>query len=378
MRRTIKYSIAGGVVVAVAGGAVAFAAVANAGNAVTVKVDGAPQKITTTAGTVAGALKDAKVTVGAHDLVAPAVTTKVHDGSEIVLKRGRLLHLVVDGKASDVWVTTPSVAEALDQLGYSTGDFTSVSRDQRLPLTPTDLAVRTPKQVTVVHDGSTQQATSTAATVGDLLSTLGITVGGEDRLSVPTSTAVATGQQIVLQRVTRKNLVVNEQIPFATQQQSDASSYQGQTSVVVAGKPGTAAVTYAAVYLDGKLIGQTKVSSTQVAAPVTKVTKVGIKARPATPAPAPAASASPPPTGGGGGLNWDGVAGCESGGNWHINTGNGYYGGLQFDSGTWLAWGGEAYAARADLASREQQIAVAMNLYRKAGSSPWPVCGRYL
>jgi hypothetical protein len=78
------------------------------------------------------------------------------------------------------------------------------------------------------------------------------------------------------------------------------------------------------------------------------------------------------------GLNWDAVAACESGGNWHINTGNGVYGGLQFDSGTWLANGGGAYAGRADLASREQQIAVATRLYNARGSSPWPVCGQRL
>ena len=75
---------------------------------------------------------------------------------------------------------------------------------------------------------------------------------------------------------------------------------------------------------------------------------------------------------------WDRVAACESGGNWHINTGNGYYGGLQFDSGTWLSNGGGSYAPRADLASREQQIAIATRLYNARGASPWPVCGQRL
>ena len=56
---------------------------------------------------------------------------------------------------------------------------------------------------------------------------------------------------------------------------------------------------------------------------------------------------------------WDRVANCESGGNWHINTGNGYYGGLQFDLRTWSAYGGTQYASRPDLATREQQIAIA-------------------
>ncbi len=70
-------------------------------------------------------------------------------------------------------------------------------------------------------------------------------------------------------------------------------------------------------------------------------------------------------------MNWDGVARCESTNNWSINTGNGYYGGLQFDNRTWLGAGGGAYAPRADLASREQQIAIAEVLYSQRGLSPW-------
>jgi LysM repeat protein len=69
---------------------------------------------------------------------------------------------------------------------------------------------------------------------------------------------------------------------------------------------------------------------------------------------------------------WDKIASCESGGNWAINTGNGYYGGLQFTQQTWAGAGGLAYAPRADLATREQQIAVASKL----SLSNWPVCGR--
>ncbi len=67
---------------------------------------------------------------------------------------------------------------------------------------------------------------------------------------------------------------------------------------------------------------------------------------------------------------WDAVAACESGGNWATNTGNGYYGGLQFDIGTWLAFGGGQYASRADLATREQQISVASRVTYDA----WPNC----
>jgi hypothetical protein len=84
-----------------------------------------------------------------------------------------------------------------------------------------------------------------------------------------------------------------------------------------------------------------------------------------------AASASP-------GHDWSGVAQCESSGNWHINTGNGFYGGLQFTQSTWDAYGGQTYASRADLASESAQIAVAERVLTGQGIGAWPVCGQYL
>ena len=75
---------------------------------------------------------------------------------------------------------------------------------------------------------------------------------------------------------------------------------------------------------------------------------------------------------------WDAVAGCESGGNWGINTGNGYQGGLQFSRGTWAAHGGGEFAASANQATREQQIAVAERVLATQGRGAWPVCGHGL
>ena len=78
------------------------------------------------------------------------------------------------------------------------------------------------------------------------------------------------------------------------------------------------------------------------------------------------------------GATWDRLAGCESGGDWSINTGNGYYGGLQFSASTWTAFGGGAYAPRADLASREQQIAIAEKTLAAQGWGAWPACSASL
>jgi LysM repeat protein len=109
-------------------------------------------------------------------------------------------------------------------------------------------------------------------------------------------------------------------------------------------------------------------------------------ARATSPASAPAASTSAPSSTSApaavspsalpsGGANWQAIAACESGGNWSANTGNGFYGGLQFTEGTWLANGGGQYASSANLASPAQQIAVAERVLATQGIGAWPVCG---
>ncbi len=101
------------------------------------------------------------------------------------------------------------------------------------------------------------------------------------------------------------------------------------------------------------------------------------------PAPVPSGrpGGGPPPANPGpvaGAHDWSGVARCESGGNWSINTGNGYYGGLQFSQRTWEAFGGAAHAPRADLATQSEQIAVAEKVLAVQGARAWPTCGKLL
>jgi resuscitation-promoting factor RpfB len=393
VRRSVMYGLCGFALAGVIGGTVAWASVDDS-KTVNLKIDGEPKQIHTTAKTVGAALEKAGYPVGAHDVVAPAATAKVHNHDEVILKRGRLLHLMVDGQARDIWVTAPTVAEALAQLGYSPAAFSSVSRDRRLALSPTAIEIRAPKHITIIHDHKKQAVTTTDATVRDLFARVGIKVNRYDRLSVRSTALLRNGQQITLQRVIRKMITQHATIGYSTATRQDSSMYQGESAVARDGVPGTAAVRYWVVYVDGKLLGKSRVSSSVVKAPVSRIEKVGTKERPPpppppppppAPEPAPATTSSGSGSSGGAtapantsGLNWDAVADCESGGNWAINTGNGFYGGLQFDSGTWLANGGGAYASRADLASREQQIAVANTLYAARGSSPWPVCGQYL
>jgi uncharacterized protein YabE (DUF348 family) len=367
VRRSVKYGLSGAVLAGVVGATAAFTTSADA-KTITLMVDGQSTTVHTTAKTVQDVLRKAGYPIDAHDLVAPAADAKIKSGAEIVFNRGRLLHLNIDGARKDVWTTAPTVAAALAQLGYSSSDFVSVSRSQRLPLTATDLDLRAPKVVVLVHDGKTQTLTTTDATVTEVLNDLGILIGNDDRVRPAPGTAVRDQLKIVIQRVLRRQDVAHLALPYTGMTVKDATQYQGSSMVVTTGRPGSVAVLYDDVYVDGKLSSRTVARRTVLTQPRTQVTKVGTKARPVAPAPKVVASS----------LNWDAVAACESGGNWAIDTGNGFYGGLQFDYGTWQAYGGGAYASTANLATKAEQITIATKLYDARGSSPWPVCGANL
>jgi hypothetical protein len=189
-------------------------------------------------------------------------------------------------------------------------------------------------------------------------------------MSVATGAPVTDGMTIVLLRVRYHTVTRNVPITPPVQRRSDSTLLKGTEVVAKPGRPGVRRVTYLLVYISGKRAGSTVQHSRVVTPAQPKVVRVGTK----QPAPTSPANPGAPSNG----LNWDALAMCESGGNWSINTGNGFYGGLQFDYTTWLGAGGGAYAERADLATREQQIAIASKIYAERGSSPWPACGYHL
>ena len=384
MRPSLKFGLYGLVIAGLLGGTAAWATADN-GKTIALKIDGQSRQVHTKASNVRGTLRSAGVTVGEHDIVAPDLDSSVKSGGEIIVRRGHLLHLTVNGKAKDVWVNADSVDEALAQLGYDRSNFVSVSRSQRLDSGATRLTISSPKLMTLKVDGKVKRVLSAGPTVFDTIAESSVHLARADKLSVPGKTLVKNGLVIVVHRVRYAKSVEQQAVPFQTFNRDDASQYQGNDSVIQTGRQGQNRVTFQLVFLDGHLVGKVAKGTVVVSRPVSQINSVGTRQRPAPVVPAaPAAPAAP--SGGGGatppantsGRNWDGVAACESGGNWQINTGNGFYGGLQFDIGTWLSNGGGAYAPRADLASRSAQIAVANRVADARGSSPWPVCGQYL
>jgi hypothetical protein len=185
--------------------------------------------------------------------------------------------LTVNGEQRTVWTTAPTVADALDALGYSPAAFTSVSRSKRLPLGVTDIALRTPKHVTVVHDGKRTKVTSTAADVGALLDDLNLHLGPYDRLSVKRSAQLSDGLSVKLTRVQHRAVFRTRTVPYQIRSINDSSMPSGRTKIVTAGRIGLMRVSYAIVYVDGKRVGTTHLTREVVRKPQTEVKRVGTK-----------------------------------------------------------------------------------------------------
>jgi resuscitation-promoting factor RpfB len=272
--RTMKYGINAAVLAGLVAAPVVWAGV---DKSVHLVVDGRERTVSTTADNVGQVLAGHGYRVDSHDLVAPNVSSHIRDGSQIVLRRGRLLKLDVDGSTAQVWTTAPTVSAALAQLGYTEGDFVSVSRSRRLPLSSTSIAIRTPSTVTVLHDGTRDAVQTTAPTVAAVLAQLGVAVRPADRVSALLGSAVRPNEVIRVQRVTTTQLTRTEALPYGTTTRKDSSLTVGKTDVVKAGRVGKVRATYAALYIDGKLSGETRLSSQTLRAARAQIVAMGTK-----------------------------------------------------------------------------------------------------
>jgi uncharacterized protein YabE (DUF348 family) len=218
------------------------------------------------------------VTVTGHDLVAPDPSSAVHDKSQIVVRRGHLLHLMVNGQAKDVWVNADSVDEALRQLGFTGAEFVSVSRDKRLDSGVTDLSIDTPKRVTFLVDGKRVPVLTAGPSVYKAISDAGLYLGPRDRLSAEGN--IRDGEVIRIQRVTVSQTTQQVTVPFATVKQQDPTNYVGTDTVARTGQDGASKVTYQLIYVDGKYAGRAVLRLVPLTAPVSQINKVGSKPAP--------------------------------------------------------------------------------------------------
>jgi uncharacterized protein YabE (DUF348 family) len=366
--RTVLVTLVAGVAVALVATTAGYAAMSKT---VTVSVDGKTSEVSTLGGTVGDVLASEGIAVDEHDVVAPGLDTPVNDETRIAVRYGRPLELTVDGQDRTYWVTAKDVDSALDQLGLRyAGAELSLSRSASIGREGLDLKVVTPKAITVkVGDEKKRKHEVPALTVRGALDELGVKVDGNDTVKPKPGATLEDGDKVVVTKVRTVKRTVTEAIDHGTVQKSDPDLFDDQSRTVRSGHDGARKITYQVTYENGEVAKRKELRSTITRKPVDSIVKVGTKERP-SPAPAPSTNFAS------GSTVWDQLAQCESGGNWAINTGNGYYGGLQFNLSTWHAYGGSGYPHQA---SRETQIAIAEKVRAaNGGYGAWPACAASL
>jgi len=313
--------------------------------------------------TVADVLAAKGVVLSAGDEVSPALNGTIKDGDEVTVRYNKPVVLNVDGTERKFFTTATTLHAALTSAALTSelnGAEMSVLPSADVPRDGLEVTVSTPKQVKLEVGGEKSELTTTAATVAELLTEKGLSVDSDDKLSPSTGALLEEGQRITLDRVDVTTKVKTEVVKFDTVEKKDSSLWKGESRVLTAGKNGKAKRTYAITKVNGKVTDKDVIDEEILTKPVDQVSKVGTKT-----------SAN------GVGINlarasmWDRIARCESGNNWSINTGNGYYGGLQFNRASWNANGGRDFASLPHQASRAEQITVANRYYAKAGTRPW-------
>ena len=377
MRKIIPAAIAGATALAVAGSTFAYASL---NKDITLSVDGAPRQVSTMAGTVGELLKSQHIAINEHDVIAPGTSAKLTDGTVVALQYGRQLEVSVDGDPQSYWTTATNVGEALASLGLETeGADLSTSRSTWIGREGLSLDIATLKAVTIDAAGHKRVIKTTGQTVADALAVAKIKVDSNDKLSVRSTARLLDGASFRYTRVDVRKVTQKKKVAHSLVRKNSDTLAKGTTKVDVEGRDGVRTIVLRETRHNGKVKDRKKLSSTITTAPISRVILVGTKVVESKPesSPKPTSPSKPSSSSSSGSSStssdsvWDRLAECESGGNWSINTGNGFYGGLQFTLSTWRAYGGTGMPHEA---TREEQIAVAERVQDAQGWGAWPGC----
>ena len=354
----LRLSLAGMLTTLVAGGVAAL----DQRTQYTLEVDGAPIELVTFRSDVTTALEEAGYSVNDRDVVI-APGDRLGDGDTVTLLRARPVTLEVDGRSEQVWTTATTVADLIaERSDVPPRSYVSPRIDADVPLDGAAVTVVTPRELLLSDNGGpATPMSSPGETVGEFLDRAGITLGPLDTVEPAVDAAVDPGAEITVTRISTEVETAVEEFDAPEETTEDPEAPEGERTVVEPGTPGEREVHYTITRVNGVETERERTAKSVLTEPRPAVVRVGTKKAPA----APQSSR--------GGI-WDSIAECESGGNWAINTGNGYSGGLQFHPQTWAGHGGTQYAPSAHLATREQQIAIAEKVQASQGWGAWPAC----
>lgn len=358
-QRFLKGAVAG-VIVTLTGSGGAAAAM---DKSVNLEVDGHETTVNTHDSTVGEVLQDEGIQVGPHDALSPSPTSSVGQGDSIKLDRGRMLKLTVDGQPREEWVRSVTVDQALRQLGVQgDGAWVSADRNQQVPEQGMNLTVNTKKSISVTDGGGdAKQLDTHAVTVQDLIKEQKLDLGPQDSITPGAEQRITDGVQVQVNRTGSTVVNVTQPVESPVQEIQDDNMFKGEEKVEEQGTPGEKIVFTRISKENGEETGRSMVDEKVTKQPTPTVKRVGAKSRPDS-------------------AVWDKIVQCEATGNWNIDSGNGYYGGLQFDKKTWDANGGSQFAPYPHKATREQQIQVAEKVRDGRGGSygAWPGCAKKL
>lgn len=352
---TPKKVATGGLVAALAiGGASAYAAY----DTVTVDIDGQITEVATFSKSNDSILERAGVTSASGDVVKRQ--GDITNGGKLIYRSTKPVTLVVDGVESEMKTNAVTVQELIESLPNMSKEDKIDAPEGKIPAEGIRLDITRAKDILFQDDGKENKISVAAMTVADLLEQRGIKLGVEDSVTPAPETPLTDGLTVNVSRLIEKTVTEDQEIPVIENIIPDDTMFEDEKVVEQPAAPGSKKVEVKVTSRDGQELAREVLKETVVTEPGVATVRQGTKSR----VPAPAA---------GYGV-WDSLAQCESGGNWAIDTGNGFSGGLQFTDSTWAAFGGTEYAPRASQATREQQIAVAEKVQASQGWGAWPAC----
>ena len=343
---------------------------ATSGSAVEVLADGELHEVRVARdATVSDALAAAEVELAAADEVYPAPDTEVERDLRVVVSRAISVGVVVDDEEL-VKVTAPVASvdgvvrlAGLDGLREEGAVATPAWHE---PVQDGDvITIQRPVEVVLEVDGDELTIVTLAAQVEHLLQLHEVELGPDDLVTPSAWAPLRPDQTVTVQRVEYVEEVEEVVLEHDEVRRNTSSLDRGRTRVDQEGRDGLRLDTYEVTLVDGEETERELLDREVVTEPRDRVVLVGTR----VPPPPPARTSTV------GGSVWDRLAQCESSGNWQANTGNGYYGGLQFLPSTWRSVGGTGLPHQA---SRAEQIHRAQILQARSGWGQWPACSRRL
>ena len=227
MRKIIPVVAVGVAALSVAGATFAYAVL---DKDVSLSVDGATTEVSTMAGTVGQVLQSKGIEVGEHDVVAPAPSTTIVDGTRIAVQYGRQITVTVDGRPRTYWTTATNVNQALAALNLDLpGAQLSTSRSTSIGRQGLAVALATRKTVTVSDAGAKRRLRTTARTVGAALASAKITVDADDKLSTSPNTPLTDGATLSITRVDVKKVTTKKKVGYSTRYKNTDNLDEGDT-----------------------------------------------------------------------------------------------------------------------------------------------------